>query len=91
MGHISYPGLQELYIRNMLKAPKVDLASKKGDCILCTQGKLSTSPYRPTSHNMTNLGELTHVNLWGKYPVASINKNHYFILMINDASQHIMI
>ena len=27
-------------------------------------------------------GKLTHINLWGKYEVASINVNQYYILFV---------
>jgi Integrase core domain len=36
-------------------------------------------------------GELTHIDLWGKYDVASINGNHYFILLVDDSEWYITI
>lgn len=32
-----------------------------------------------------------HTDLWGKYKIKSINRNHYYLLLIDDASQHITI
>ena len=29
-------------------------------------------PFDPTAHNPMQIGELTHVNLWGKYDTASM-------------------
>ena len=29
---------------------------------------------------------LTHVDVWGKYETASINKHQYYVVMIDDAS-----
>ena len=34
----------------------------------------------------TEPGELTHVDLWGKYDVESIHGNSYYLLLIDDAS-----
>jgi hypothetical protein len=35
------------------------------------------------------LGELTHIDLWGNYQIQSIHGNQYYILMIDNFSQHI--
>ena len=37
----------------------------------------------------TKPGDLTHIDLWGKYDVASINGNHYFILLADDSEWYI--
>ncbi len=41
-------------------------------------------------HN-TEAGELTHIDVWGKYSVSSINGFQYYLLMVDDASWYIMI
>jgi hypothetical protein len=38
---------------------------------------------------LLNTGELTHIDLWGKYDIASINGNHYFILLVDDSEWYI--
>ena len=58
----------------------------KPDCIVCTEVKMSQSLYGPASVKFTEPGELTHVNLWGKYNVKSIHGNSYYLLLIDDAS-----
>jgi len=39
----------------------------------------------------TRPGELTHIDVWGKYDVMSINRHQYFVLMVDDATHHITI
>ena len=91
MGHVSYSGMRESYVRDQLTGFDLDPKTPKRDCIPCIEGKLHVTPYGPASNKPRNLGELTHVDLWGKYDNASINGNRYFVLMIDDASRHITI
>jgi len=37
------------------------------------------------------LGELTHIDVWGKYSVSSINGFQYYLLMVDDASQYVTV
>jgi hypothetical protein len=46
-------------------------------------------PYGPATNKPMEIGELTHLDLWGKYDTASINGNCYFVLIIDDSSRHI--
>ena len=50
------------------------------------EAKLHEAPYGPTTKKFTQPGELTHVDLWGKYDVASIHSNSYYLLIVDDAS-----
>ena len=61
------------------------------DCVTCTEVKLSKAPYGPALVKMTKVGELMHTDIWGRYEKNSINGNHYFLLLINDTSQHVTI
>src|SRR6267142_3392359 len=36
----------------------------------------------------TTPGELTHIDLWGKYDISSINGSYYYLLMIDDATRY---
>jgi hypothetical protein len=38
------------------------------------------------SSRKTKLGELTHINLWGKYTVKSIHGNKYYLLLLDNAT-----
>lgn len=33
-------------------------------------------------------GDLTHIDLWGKYDVVSINGNQYYILFVDDNGRY---
>jgi hypothetical protein len=36
-------------------------------------------------------GDLTHMDVWGKYDVASINGSQYYLLIVDDASWFVMV
>ena len=59
----------------------------KSDCWACTEAKQTHEPFGNNSEHKTEIGELTHTNLWGPYSVTSINGNKYYISFINDASK----
>ena len=61
------------------------------DCVACTEAKHSESSYEPPLPRQMKPSKLTHMDLWGKYQVTSINHNYYYLLMVDDASRHITI
>ena len=61
----------------------------KPDCVACTEAKLTEEPYNKKVERQTKPGELTHMDLWGKYDVMSINGHQYYALFVNDASRYI--
>ena len=65
--------------------------SPKPDCVACMEAKLSKSPYGPATGRPMKPGELTHMDLWGKYDVMSINSNQYYLLMVDDAARYITV
>jgi IS30 family transposase len=40
------------------------------------------------SSRNTEPGELTHIDLWGKYAVRSINNNQYYLLFVDNAKRY---
>ena len=36
-------------------------------------------------------GELTHIDLWGKYSIVSINRHQYYIVFVDDAGQYMTV
>jgi hypothetical protein len=85
-GHVGYGGLQKLLDDKLVQGFTVDTNTPKPDCVACTEGKLSTEPYKTNAHRNTAPGELTHIDLWGKYDMVSINGHQYYILFIDDAA-----
>jgi len=55
------------------------------DCIACTEAKQSVIPFNKTGECETDPGELTHIDVWGKYEVTSINGFQYYLLMVDNA------
>jgi hypothetical protein len=89
--HVSYSGLKEILRQHLADSFLVNISSSMLDCVAYTEAKMTTSPYGPSEKCFTHVGELTHVNLWGKYDKASIHRNLYYLLLVNDASQFITV
>jgi hypothetical protein len=39
----------------------------------------------------TEAGELTHIDLWGKYAVILIHSNQYYLSMVDNAKQYVTV
>ena len=83
-GHISYSGLQKLLNLKLVNGFNVDTQTSKPDCIACTEAKQTVEPFNESSERVTEPGELTHINMWGKYHISSINGKQYYIVFIDD-------
>jgi hypothetical protein len=83
-GHMGYSGLQKLLNGNMVEGFDVDINSPKPDCIACTEAKQHIKPFPKAIKRSTKPGELTHIDLWGKYAVNSINITSQWWTMPND-------
>ena len=57
----------------------------------CTQAKQSHEPFPSTVTHTTAIGNLTHIDLWGKYQIQSINGNQYYILFVDDYSRYVTV
>jgi Integrase core domain/GAG-pre-integrase domain len=90
-GHVSYDGLTKLLACNLAEGFTVNHASPKPDCIACIEAKQSEKPFGRSMTRETHPGKLTHMDLWGKYEVVSINGAHYYLLMVDNASRHTMV
>lgn len=66
----------------------VDTWTPKPDCVTCMEAKQTEEPYNKHVERQTKLGELTHMDLWGKYEIRSINGHQYYILFVDDASRY---
>ena len=58
---------------------------------MCTEAKQHVEPFPKAVNQSTAPGELTHIDLWGKYIVKSINGNQYYLLFVDDAKCYITI
>ena len=89
--HIRYSGLQRMLDEKLVKGFEVNITSPKPNCTTYTEVKQSVKPFSASVTHQTDLRQLTHTNVWGKYEIVSINHNQYFILMIDDATHHISV
>jgi hypothetical protein len=82
--HISISGLCKLFKKQLVTGFNVDCESAFSDCTACTEAKQSVIPFSKMADHNTEPGELTHIDVWGKYPVSSINGFQYYLLMVDD-------
>jgi hypothetical protein len=69
-GHVGYTGLQKLYDQNLVDGLEVDMWTPKPDCVACVKGKLT--PFDKSATCTRKVGQLTHIDLWGKYNTTSL-------------------
>jgi hypothetical protein len=55
---------------------------------VCIEAKHSRKPFGPSTDRDSSLGELTHIDLWGKYNITSINGSYYYLLMVDNAARY---
>ena len=65
----------------------VDKDSPKPDCIVCTEAKQHVELFPKSSIRKTKVGELTHIDLWGKYSIRLINGHQYYLLLVDNAKR----
>src|SRR6266853_2021321 len=90
-GDIGYSRLKNLLNRQLVSGFDVDRSSPMSDCAACTEAKQSVIPFNKKGDQDTLPGELTHVDVWGKYDVASINGHSYYLLLIDDTSCYVTV
>jgi predicted RNA-binding protein Jag len=90
-GHISYAGLKQLYQKDLVSGFKVNYDSPMPDCIACTEAKQAEHTYEKSITRQTKPGQLTHIDIWGKYDVTSINGHQYYVVLVDDAMRYITI
>ena len=71
----------------MVNGFNVNIRTPKPDCIACTEAKQTVEPFDQHTEKETEPGDLTHIDVWGKYSTTSINGNQYFLLMVDDSCQ----
>src|SRR6266851_5224514 len=81
-GHIGYSGLHKLFDQELVTGFFIDHDSSISDCAACTEAKQSVIPFNKKGECDTKPGNLTHVDVWGKYDIALINKFQYFFSLL---------
>jgi len=88
-GHLGMSSIQTLLNKKLVTGLNIDLQSLKYDCEAYTLAKQQVTPFpKAATLKVTKPGELTHTDLWGKYPVQSIHGNQYFHTFLNDKTQY---
>ena len=89
--HIGISSLRRLFDKQLVTGFNVDRKSMFSDCEAYTEAKQSVIPFNKTVDHDAEPGELTHIDVWGKYSVSSINGFQYYLLMVDDASQYVTV
>ena len=87
-GHVSYGRLQHMHDKHLVTGLTVDNKSQKPDCIACTESKHTVQPFGKNTERNSKSGDLTHIDLWGKYAIASINGKQHYILFVDDCEKY---
>jgi len=90
-GHIGFSGLRKLINDNLVDGMSVDRDSPVPVCDACIAGKHSVHPFGDSRSRAQVPGQITHLDLWGKYDVTSIHGNSYYMLAVDDATRHVTI
>ena len=90
-GHVGYEGLQKLLSDRLINGMNVDRKSPQPDCVACTEAKMSVKPFAKVVHRNTKPGQLTHIDVWGKYDVMSIYGHQYYVVFVDDAARYITV
>jgi len=89
--HIGISGLCRLFDKQLVTGFNVDRESTFSDCEAYTEAKQSVILFNKTVDHDAEPGELTHIDVWGKYSVSSINGFQYYLLMVDDASRYVTV
>lgn len=57
----------------------------------CVEAKMTVDPYKGIPKRHQDPGALTHIDVWGKYEVASINGHQYYIIFVDDNTRYMTI
>ena len=90
-GHISYQSLQSLIKNKIVDSFNPDPKSLMSDYTTCVAAKMIHRPFPKTAMWTTKLGQLTYINLWGKYQIQSIQEHQYYILFVDDYLQYVIV
>ena len=90
-GHVGYSGLQKLLENELVEGLEINKKTPKPDCIAYMEAKLSEASYGPATNRYTWPGQLTHLDLWGKYDVTSIHGNRYYLLLVDDTTRYVTV
>jgi hypothetical protein len=89
--HISISSLCRLFNKRLVTGFHVDYESTFSDCTACTEAKQLVILFNKMADHNTEPGELTYINVWGKYSVSSINGFQYYLLMVNNTLCFVMV
>ena len=90
-GHIGYQGLKKLRDNSLVTGFMTKERFQMIDCIPCIELKMMHKPFPLTATQMTDIGDLTHIDLWGKYSINLIKGNQYYILFVDDYSRYVTV
>ena len=69
----------------MVDGLEVERISEKPECEPCTKAKLHLNPFPgQAEHQATKNGQRTHMDIWGKMAITSLEGYQYFVAFIDN-------
>jgi len=87
-GHISERSLQALHNKGALPGIKYCILDL---CKFCITGKQCRVAFSTSQYKIKGLLDLTHMNVWGPSPIASIEGAKYYVTFIDDFFRRVWI
>ena len=84
LGYASSSRVQQLTSKGLLSSVSIDNFN-------CTSSQLEKQlalPFNNSESISNSIFELIHSNIWGPFPVASIDGSRYFVVFIDDYSRY---
>jgi hypothetical protein len=75
----------------MVEGLKVDTNTPKPDCVACMEVKQYVKLFPKITNRNMQTGDLTHIDLWEKYAIRSINGYQYYIMLVDNTQQYISV
>ncbi|KAH9726277.1 Integrase catalytic domain-containing protein [Citrus sinensis] len=88
LGHVGEKSLQTLMRHGLLKGTKT---CKLNFCEHCVVGKKTRVKFGTTNHDIREILEYVHSDVWGPTKTASISRSHYFVTFVDDFSRRVWV
>lgn len=85
LAHTGYHGIVRMVSSGAVTGLDIDKDSEPSQCDACIQAKFTRKPFpHERQHPAENKGDLTHTDLWGPVPKASLGGSLYYISFVDD-------
>jgi hypothetical protein len=90
-GHLNAKDLSILVKKNMVRNIDIQRLYDQIDCVICSKGKITTSPFEKSFSRSSEVLQLIHSDICGPMRTTSLGGHRYFALFIDDHSRKIFV